>query len=291
VEFVATPARVTIHRAILAQLRRLTVYQNRVMPWLILLGTWLAAGAAAPATAASGLGGVLNNSPFTQFTEADYQQFFAAVGQAAEGPVGGPAVNWANAASGARGSVNVLRAFQRPEGDCRDLRGENTARGRSRSYRVTVCRAPGSQWRLMASEPPPSAAPPKPAAAAAPVARSDGFPTTLPASFSGMLPCADCPGLQYHIEFHDDGSYRMRMTYLERGANGAGKDVDDAGAWQLVLDGQRVTLRSDQNTTTTFAVRNPDTLRLLDKNGKEISSGLNYDLKRATPYTPIEPAH
>lgn len=279
------------------------MYQNRVTPMLILLGAWLAASGAAPATAASGLAGALKDSPFTQFTEADYQQFFASVEQAAEGPVGGPAVNWANAASGARGSVYVLRAFQRPEGDCRDLKGENTARGRSEPYRVTACKAPGSQWRLMASEPHTKAAPAKSApaksAAAAPVvapaaappAPKAGFPTTLPASFSGVLPCADCPGLQYHIEFHDDGSYRMRMTYLERGANGAGKDVDDVGAWQLVLDGQRVTLRSDHNTTTTFAIRNPDTLRLLDKSGAEIESKLNYDLRRAAVYTPIEPAH
>ena len=266
------------------------MYKNRVTPWLILLGACLAAFGAAPVNAASGLTGVLKDSPFTQFTEADYQQFFASVGQAANGPVGGPAVNWANAASGARGSVYVLRAFQRPEGDCRDLKGENTARGRSEPYRVTVCKAPDGKWRLMASEPPAKTAPAK-AAAVAPAARPAGFPAILPASFSGVLPCADCPGLQYHIEFHDDGSYRMRMTYLERGANGAGKDVDDAGAWQLVLDGQRVTLRSDQNITTTFAIRNPDTLRLVDKSGEEFKSKLNYDLKRATAYAPIEPAH
>jgi len=277
------------------------MYQNRLTPWLILLGAWLPAFGVAPAAAASGLAGALKDSPFTQFTEADYQQFFASVEQAANGPVGGPAVNWANAASGARGTVNVTRAFQRPEGDCRDLHGENTARGRSEPYHVTVCKAPGSQWRLMASEPhakpaPAKAAAPAAAAATAPVTgpaarTAAGFPNTLPASFSGVLPCADCPGLQYHIEFHDDGSYRMRMTYLERGANGAGKDVDDGGAWQLVLDGQRVTLRSDHNTTTTFAIRNPDTLRLLDKSGEEIESKLNYDLRRAAVYTPIEPAH
>ena len=267
------------------------MYRNRVTPLLIMLGAWLSAAVAAPAVAASGLASAFKDSPFTQFTDADYQQFFAAVGQAAEGPVGGPAVNWANAASGARGSVSVLRAYQRPEGDCRDLRGENTARGLSQPYRVTVCKAPGGKWRLLAtSEPPPKAAPAK-AAAAAPAVRKEGFPTTLPSSFSGVLPCADCPGLQYHIEFHDDGSYRLRMTYLERGTNGTGRDVDDAGAWQLVLDGQRVTLRSEQNTTTTFAIRNPDTLRLLDKSGEEIASKLNYDLKRAAQYAPIEPAH
>lgn len=271
------------------------MYQNRVTPWLILLGAWLSAAGATPAAAASGLTGMLKDSPFSQFTDADYQQFFAAVGQAAEGPVGGPGVSWANAASGARGSVSVLRAYQRPEGDCRDLRGENTARGRSEPYSVTVCKASGGNWRLMAGEPHAKTAPaklaPGTAAAVAPAARTAGFPTTLPASFSGVLPCADCPGLQYQIEFHDDGSYQLRMTYLERGANGAGKDVDDAGAWQLVLDGQRVTLRSDQNATTTFLIRNPDTLRLLDRSGEEFSSGLNYDLKRAAQYAPIERTH
>ena len=92
--------------------------------------------------------------------------------------------------------------------------------------------------------------------------------------------------------------YRVGLTALRdhlgdvlRSLHSIAGDVDDAGAWQLVLDGQRVTLRSDRNTTTTFGIRNPDTLRLLDKNGQEIESKLNYDLKRAAVYAPIEPAH
>lgn len=250
------------------------------------------------AVLATGLGPVLKNSPFTDFTDTDYKQYFEAVKQAADGPVGGPAVEWANQASGAHGTVKSTRAPQRPEGDCRELQGDISARSRSEPFRVTVCKNPEGKWLLVASEPVPKSKPaaavaPAAAAATAPVvataaAATAGFPNTLPASFAGVLPCADCPGIKYHIEFHEDGSYRMRTTYLEHGDNGAGKNVDDSGAWQLLYEGSRVTLRSEGNSTTTFAISNPDTLRLVDKNGDEFKSELNYDLKRAAVYAPIE---
>jgi uncharacterized lipoprotein NlpE involved in copper resistance/surface antigen len=269
-------------------IRRTPVYPHRQTLWIWLFGALLLVVQDPPVSAQTGL--TLQNSPFSQFGDSDYKQFFAAVGEAADGPVGGPAIDWTNAASGAHGNVQSVRAVPRPEGDCRELQGSNTTRSHSEPFRVLFCKDAKGEWRLLSTLPRSKAAPA--AVAAAPAPAGMGFPTVLPASFSGVLPCADCPGLQYHIEFHDDGSYRMRMTYLERGANGAGKDVDDAGAWQLVLDGRRVTLRSDaNNTNTTFEVVGPDTLRLLDKSGQEISSKLNYDLKRAAQYAPIEPAH
>ena len=252
--------------------------RNRVTLWPLLL-----ACLAPLAAHAAGLGAVLQNSPFTDFTDADYKQFFVAVKQAADGPVGGPASDWTNQASGAHGTVQSTRAFQRQEGDCRELRGDNTARGRSEPYRITVCKGADGKWLLAPSEPKPK----KQAQPAAAPAAAAGFPRKLPASFSGVLPCADCPGMEYRVEFHEDGSYRMRTTYLERGDNGTGKNIDDTGAWQLVYDGARVTLRSDGNTTTTFVIRDSDTLRLVDENGDEFKSELNYDLKRATVYAPI----
>ena len=113
------PARVTMrHSAPPSLTRSPPVTRNRVTHWPLLLA-WLAPLGAL----ASGLGPVLQNSPFTDFTEADYKQFFASVGQAADGPVGGPGFDWSNAASGAHGTVKSTRAFKRQEGDCRELRG------------------------------------------------------------------------------------------------------------------------------------------------------------------------
>ena len=233
------------------------------------------------AALATGMGPVLANSPFVDFTDADYEQFFASAKQAADGPVGGAKIDWSNAETQAHGTVHSTRAFRRQEGDCRELRGENTARGRTQPFRVTVCKGANDQWLLAPSEPAPKETP---AAAAA----KPGFPTTLPASFSGVLPCADCPGMKYLVEFHDDGNYRLRTTYLGRGEGGAGLSVEDAGAWQLVApENKRVTLRSDRDTTLSFAIKDGDTLRLLDATGHEFKTKLNYDLKRTAVYTPI----
>lgn len=230
---------------------------------------------ALPAAAQSGHTFV--DSPFAQFTDEDNRIFLDSVRKAASGAPGGEVVEWSNDKSGAHGSVRYTRALQgRPEGDCREMQGENTARGRSEPFRVTVCKDPKGEWRLAQNSPRAKAKP------------APGFPTILPSSFHGVLPCADCPGMEYRIDFHDDGSYRMRTTYQERGANGAGKDVDDTGAWQLVLEGKRVTLRSDANTIMTFAIRDPNTIRLLDKSGNEFKTKLNYDLKRTNPYAPLE---
>lgn len=281
------------------------MYRHRVHHLVWLWGVAALVLGALPAAPQSGL--TFTNTPFAQFTDEDYKLFFDSVRKAASGEPGGAPVDWANGASGARGMVRYTRALQRPEGDCREMQGENTARGRTEPFRVTVCKDPKGEWRLAtnSARAKPATTAATSASAAAPAAAiatagaataaatpaQAGFPTTLPASFSGVLPCADCPGMQYRVDLRDDGSYRMRTTYQERGANGSGKDVDDAGAWQLVLDGTRVTLRSDANTTMTFAIRNPDTLRLLDKSGHEFKTKLNYDLKRTPTYTPIEAAH
>lgn len=230
---------------------------------------------------ASGMAGVLKNSPFATFTDSDYKQFLASATQAAEGPVGGETFEWSNAESGARGKVKSTRAFHREEGDCRELRGENSSRGRTQPFRVTVCKAKDGSWLLAPTEPEPKPAP-------APAADPTGFPVKLPASFSGVLPCADCPGLKYALEFHEDGTYRLRTTYLEKGPDHKGLNADDSGAWQLVSYGARVTLRNDQNKTSTFVIKDADTLRLVDDTGAEFKSKLNYDLKRDPAYAPID---
>jgi len=252
---------------------------HRVMFWLLLICVQIPL-----AHGASGLAGVLKNSPFAGFTDADYKQFFASAKKAAEGPVGGDAIKWSNTnAGGAYGNVRSTRALQRPEGDCRELRGENTARGRNEPFRVTVCKNKNGEWLLSPMEPEPKAAP-------APAADPTGFPVKLPASFGGVLPCADCRGEKYSLEFHEDGTYRLRTTYLGKGPEHKDVNVDGSGAWQLVSYNKRVTLRDDQNKTLTFIIKDPNTLRLVDAKGDEFQTKLNYDLKRDASYAPIDAA-
>ena len=37
-----------------------------------------------------------------------------------------------------------------------------------------------------------------------------------PATFTGNLPCADCPGIRYHLNLFADHVFFLRMTYQEQ---------------------------------------------------------------------------
>jgi len=106
----------------------------------------------------------------------------------------------------------------------------------------------------------------------------------LPASFSGTLPCADCPGILYQVNLLPDHTFVSRMSYLERDTH-----IDDGGIWELAGDGKTLVLRGRRGEKQKFALRDGDTLRKLDRAGQEIVSKLNYDLKRDPTLAPLEP--
>ncbi len=101
------------------------------------------------------------------------------------------------------------------------------------------------------------------------------FPGGLPARFTGMLPCGDCPGIDYLLDLNSNHTYTLRMTYEERNAH-----LDESGTWSLDDAGRIVTLHSNNGEAQKYAVRDGNTLRQLDVHGYEIESKLNFDLKR-----------
>lgn len=102
----------------------------------------------------------------------------------------------------------------------------------------------------------------------------------LPATFMGMLPCADCPGIQYQLNLNADHTFMSRMTYEERNTS-----FDDSGTWEI--NGSVLALKSKGGGTQKYAERDANTLRQLDGNGNAIDSKLNYDLKRAPAFKPL----
>lgn len=106
---------------------------------------------------------------------------------------------------------------------------------------------------------------------------------TLPATFTGTLPCADCPGIVHHLDlFPETGGYALRREWLERDLI-----VDELGRWHvdparrsLVLDGP------DEERMEWQILGNGD-LRLLDQEGQPIESDLPYGLE-AGPLTPLD---
>ena len=107
----------------------------------------------------------------------------------------------------------------------------------------------------------------------------------LPATFAGTLPCADCPGILYQVNLFPDHTFVSRMTYQERATRS-----EDKGRWDLASDGKTLALHGQRGAPEKFVLLDIDTLRKLDANGHEIQSrlNLNYDLKRAPLFEPIE---
>jgi uncharacterized lipoprotein YbaY/uncharacterized lipoprotein NlpE involved in copper resistance/heat shock protein HslJ len=110
---------------------------------------------------------------------------------------------------------------------------------------------------------------------------------TLPATFTGTLPCADCEGIDLHLDILPEGAYAMRTRYV--GEPGQ-RVFDDIGTWVPASDGITLVLRGGREAPLFFAIEDADTLRALDMNGRRFTSALNYDLVRSSAYSPIEPA-
>jgi copper homeostasis protein (lipoprotein) len=106
----------------------------------------------------------------------------------------------------------------------------------------------------------------------------------LPASFVGQIPCADCPGIVYQVDLFPDHTFFQSMTYEER-------DVTyyDIGRWVLRGEPAILELSGEGESPTLLRVVDSNTLRLLDAEGHEIESGLNYTIRRTERFERIEP--
>lgn len=107
----------------------------------------------------------------------------------------------------------------------------------------------------------------------------------LPATFAGTLPCADCPGIDMHLNLLPDGVYMLRESYQ-------GKDAGpffDIGRYLQSSDGREVILHGGKEAPTRFENLGPDELRLLDRDGQRIESELNYSLSKLAAFEALEP--
>lgn len=111
------------------------------------------------------------------------------------------------------------------------------------------------------------------AQAPASVASAPAF--ALPATFAGVLPCADCVGVAHTLTLRADGLYRIRRTYLGK----PGDPVAEVGRWSTDPGGKSLTLGRDQSMQR-FAVVDGATLRQLNRQGRPFTSRANIELRR-----------
>jgi len=99
-------------------------------------------------------------------------------------------------------------------------------------------------------------------------------------SFEGTLPCADCPGIDSTLALNADGTYSLRDAYRESD----GATNDGTGTWTVEEAGKRIRLdpNSKEAQDRLYEVVSDDELRMLDIDGNQIESGLDYSLRRAS---------
>ena len=109
----------------------------------------------------------------------------------------------------------------------------------------------------------------------------------VPATFAGVLPCADCAGVAQTLTLRADGLYRLRRTYLGKPEG----PFSELGHWKLNAAGTLLMLRGETDTLL-YAVapsggNGEGMLRLLDGRGQPIESDANLALRRTTELDPV----
>lgn len=95
--------------------------------------------------------------------------------------------------------------------------------------------------------------------------------------FAGVLPCADCPGIETEVTLNPDHTYTIRRVYLERAD---GKAFTESGTWVHLADLRRIECKSAGGASTCFALIDPSTIELLNCEGKPIDTEHNLRLER-----------
>lgn len=108
---------------------------------------------------------------------------------------------------------------------------------------------------------------------------------SLPGTFTGLLPCADCTGMRYHINLLPGGAYMQRVSYLRDGRD---ESYYELGTWSLSSDGRMLILEGGRDGKAYWLVSDSRTLRKLDHKGNPINSELSYDLTRRASVEPMD---
>ena len=103
-------------------------------------------------------------------------------------------------------------------------------------------------------------------------AAEPGPPGVLGGIYQGLLPCADCAGIETVLYLYPDSTYLERRTYLDQPKEGSNEQLS-SGRWaQVSADLVRLT-RRNQTSPTDYKLH-ARSLQQLDLDGQEITGDL-----------------
>lgn len=98
-------------------------------------------------------------------------------------------------------------------------------------------------------------------------------------SFTGILPCTACQGIDTRVELNPDGTFRLVETY--QGETDGGP-FEITGTWTAESAGKQVLLDPDSKSEPDhrYEIVSANELRLLDLEGKPVVTTYNTSLLR-----------
>jgi len=100
-------------------------------------------------------------------------------------------------------------------------------------------------------------------------------------TYIGVVPCADCPGLEMRVTLNQDGTYTMVRRYIDKDV----KAFETKGTFQWNEAGSAITLTDLRDKIITHFFVGENQLTLLDMEGNVITGELanNYILSKIDP--------
>lgn len=109
--------------------------------------------------------------------------------------------------------------------------------------------------------------------------------TPMQQSWRGILPCADCEGIETSLFLEKDGTWVMNERY--QGVREEPSSFASYGTWARTAD--KLVLTDSQGEKSYYRAKG-DALEMLDREGNPIESQFNYTLapvKSSLPVTPM----
>ncbi|WP_373516079.1 copper resistance protein NlpE, partial [Persicitalea sp.] len=88
-------------------------------------------------------------------------------------------------------------------------------------------------------------------------------------TYTGVLPCADCEGIETKITLNQEGTYAKKSTHLGKGNDNS---FEEKGNYTWDANGQQITLEGQDKPNQYFVGEN--TLTQLDMEGQKIEGDL-----------------
>lgn len=103
-------------------------------------------------------------------------------------------------------------------------------------------------------------------------------------SWRGILPCADCEGIETSLFLEKDGTWVMNERY--RGVRDEPSSFASYGTWARTAD--KLVLTDSKGEKSYYRVKG-EALEMLDREGNPIESQFNYTLQPVSASLPVTP--